>query len=89
MHYPTTKFQGDGSCLKQEQKLTQREYKPGTLAQVSLGSSFSTASSSENSDFSETVNPDVSVVLRLECVSATTLKVAPLFKCNILSKFHS
>ncbi|DBA92428.1 hypothetical protein WJX77_009083 [Trebouxia sp. C0004] len=74
MHFQTTKFQGDGSCLKQEHKLTQREHKPGALAQVSHGSSFGTASSSDNSDFSETVNPDVSVVLRLECVSAKTLK---------------
>lgn len=77
MHYPSTSSHGDGSCLNQEQKLTQREHKPGTLAQVSLGSSFSTTSSSDNSDFSEAVNPGVSVVLRLECVSAETLKVAP------------
>ena len=53
-----------------------QEYKPGTLAPVSLGSSFSTTSCSDNSDFSEAVNPGVSVVLRLECVSAKTLKVA-------------
>ncbi|DBA81093.1 TPA: hypothetical protein ACH3X2_007067 [Trebouxia sp. C0005] len=74
MHCPATSLQLDGSCLKQEQSLTQREYKSGTLAQVSLGSSFNTTSSSDNSDFSEAVNPGVSVVLRLECVSAKTLK---------------
>ncbi len=77
MHYANTSSHGDGSCLNQDQKLTQREHKPGTLAQVSRGSSFSTTSSSDNSDFSEAVNPGVSVVLRLECVSAKTLKVAP------------
>ena len=61
----------------------EQDWPPGNheLAHTSdpgLQSSSSFTSSSEISDFADTVNPQVSVVLRLECVTAKTLKVTSL-----------
>lgn len=78
MQYSKQHVATDEACPNRKQGWPPRDHELAHTSQLSLQSSGSTTGSSEISDFANAVNPEVSVVLRLECVTAKALKVTSL-----------